>query len=178
VAELQKRIKIYQKDKKMNFINTIFSPRSENTISVNEGINLLNVRDPEVFNFYHQYINQVVAEYAHLTITCKNGQLGSCVQTDWTNTAFNKIERYYYAPTVKYTKDILHIINTRIIYSGSYELVVNLSFKCFNGVVYNSEKKIVINFDHSEFYNRTVAIPRKKRPFVTADDVQFEESPY
>ena len=65
-----------------------------------------------------------------------------------------------------------------MIYSGSYELDIVLTYKCFNGVLYSSEKKIVINFNHSEFYNRTVAVTRRKRAYITAEDVQLTENPY
>lgn len=162
----------------MTFINSIFCPNRGNSLSVSTGINVLDLYDGDMLDFYHQHINQAAVEYARLTITCRNGELSSCEQSDWKNVGFSKIERCYYAPTAKYSKDILHIINTKIIFSGSYDLDIHLTYKCFNGVIYSSEKKIVINFNHSEFYNRTVAVPRRKRAFITAEDVQLAESPY
>jgi hypothetical protein len=83
-------------------------------------------------------MSQAAVEYAHLEITCRNGQLSSCNQADWRNSAFNKVERYYYAPTAKYCRDVLHIINSKIIFLGSYELEVALTLKTFSGVVYKS----------------------------------------
>lgn len=167
-----------QKDRKMAFINTIFCPNRSNSLSVSSGLNVLDLCDSDMLEFYHQHINQVAIEYARLSITCRNGELSSCEQGDWKNVGFNRIERCYYAPTAKYSRDILHIINTKILFSGSYELDIGLTYKCFNGVIYSSEKKIVINFNHSEFYNRTVAVPRRKRAFMTAEDVQLAENPY
>lgn len=178
VEPLSRAIAGCQTERRMTFVNSIFCPKRGNALSVSTGINVLDLHDGEMLEFYHQHINQVVIEYARLTITCRNGELSSCEQSDWKNLSFNKIERCYYAPTAKYSKDILHIINTKIIFSGSYELDISLTYKCFNGVIYSSEKKIVINFNHSEFYNRTVAVPRRKRAFMTAEDVQLQESPY
>ncbi len=139
---------------------------------------MLNPHEPGLLEFYQQHLNQAAVEYAHLEITCRNGQLSSCNQTGWHNSAFNKIERYYHAPTGKYSRDILHIINTKIILAGCYELDVALTLKTFSGTVVKSEKKLVINFNHSEYYNRTVILPRKKRVFVSAEDIQLEETPY
>lgn len=162
----------------MKFINTIFSPYRDNSLSVCQGVNFISTSDPDAFLFYHHHINQVAIQYAHLTITCRNGQLGSSSELDWKNTAFNKIQRYYFAPTIKYAKDIVHIVNSQIIYNGSYQLNINLQYKCFNGVVYSSEKKIVIDFNHSEFYNRTVAIPKRKRIFITSNNIELLGDPY
>jgi hypothetical protein len=104
----------------MRFVNTIFSRLKESSIRVSEGVNVLNLHEPGLLEFYQQHLNQTAVEYAHLEITCRNGQLSSCNQAGWRNSAFNKIERYYHAPTGKYTKDILHIVNTKIILTGSY----------------------------------------------------------
>jgi hypothetical protein len=171
-------VREWQQGGRMRFVNSIFSPMKESSIAVSEGVNLLNLKEPGLLEFYHQHIGQAAVEYAHLTITCRNGQLSSCSQTGWCNSAFNKIERYYHAPTGKYSRDILHIINTKIIFTGSYELEVALTLKTFAGTVYKSEKKLVINFNHSEFYNRTVVVQKRKKVFVSADDIQLEESPY
>jgi hypothetical protein len=51
---------------------------------------------------------------------------------------------------------------------------VALILKTFSGTVYKAEKKLVINFNHSEYYNRTVILPRKKRVFVSSEDIQLE----
>ena len=162
----------------MRFVNSIFSEMKDNCIGVSEGVNLLNVNEDGLMEFYHHHISQAAVEYAHLQITCRNGQLSSCNQTWWRNSAFNKIERYYYAPTGKYSRDILHIINTKIMFYGSYELEVALTLKNFSGVVYKSKKNLIINFNQSEFYNRTVVVPRRKKIFVSGDDIQLQESPY
>lgn len=162
----------------MRFINSVFSPAKESCVSVSEGLNLLNSNESGLLEFYHQHINQAAVEWAHLEITCRNGQLNSCNQADWHNIAFNKIERHYHAPTGKYSRDVLHIINNRVLIVGSYELEVVLTFKTLAGAVLRSEKKLVINFDHSEFYNRTVIIPKRKRVFVSSEDIQLEDSPY
>lgn len=162
----------------MRFVNTIFSRLKESSIGVSEGVNLLNLHEPGLLEFYQQHLSQAAVEYAHLEITCGNGQLSSCNQAGWRNSAFNKIERYYHAPSGKYTNDILHIINTKIIMMGSYELEVALVLKTFSGTIYKAEKKLVINFNHSEYYNRTVIIPRKKKLFVSAEDIQLEGNPY
>lgn len=61
-------------------------------------------------------------EYAHLSITCRNGEINSCSQDDWRNTAFNKIERKYYGPSIRYAKDVLHFVNSKITYGGEYDL--------------------------------------------------------
>lgn len=104
----------------MRFVNTIFCSDVENKISTNLGFNIISNDDLDAFEYYHKHINQIAIEYAHLSITCTNGELNSCSQSDWKNTSFNKIERYYSAPTYKYTKDIIHIINTKIVFEGSY----------------------------------------------------------
>lgn len=122
----------------MGFINTIFSPCKENSIGVSEGLNLLCSSEPAVMEFYHHHINQTAVEYAHLEVTCRNGQLNSCSQKDWRNTGFNKIERYYHAPTGKYARDMLHFVNNRILIMGSYELQVALTVKTLSGAVYKS----------------------------------------
>jgi hypothetical protein len=44
--------------------------------------------------------------------------------------------------------------------------------------VYSTNKKVVINFDHSELYTRTVALPKRKRAFVVGNDIQLQRNPY
>jgi hypothetical protein len=117
-------------------------------------------------------------QYAHLVITCRNGEIYSYSQNCWKNTAFNKIERSYYGPSVRYIKDALHFINSKIVFSGSYDLDIQLKFKCFGGKLYTSEKKIAINFDHNEVYTRTVCAQRKPRTYYFSEDLELEETPY
>jgi hypothetical protein len=117
-------------------------------------------------------------ESAHLAITCRNGEISSCKQEDWRNSSFNKIERTYYGPSIRYTKDVLHFINSKVIYEGSYELDISLTLKCFGGTTYTADKKIAISFDHSEMYNRTVCPPKKSRIYCSTEDIVLEENPY
>lgn len=106
-------------------------------------------------------------EFAHLAITCQNGVISSCSQEEWRNTAFNKIERSYYGPSIRYLKDVLHFINAKIIYEGSYDLHISLTLKCFGGTTYTSDKNITITFDHGDIYNRTVCPPRRNRIYYS-----------
>lgn len=106
----------------IKFICNIFSPKPDNHVSISEGINSLSIHQPFIYEFFHHYANQMAIEFAHLVITCSNGIINSCNQQEWANTAFNKIERRYYGPSIRYQKDILHFINSRIIFYGSYEL--------------------------------------------------------
>jgi hypothetical protein len=117
-------------------------------------------------------------EYAQLSITCRNGEINSCSQGEWRNTAFNKIERKYYGPSIRYLKDILHFINSKVHYEGEYDLEISLNFKCFGGATYTAEKHVAISFDHTEMYNRTVCAPRKARLYYSTEDLVLEENPY
>lgn len=91
VEPLSRMIGNCQKEQRLTFINSIFCPNRENRLSVSTGINVMDLYDSDMLEFYHQHINQVVIEYAKLTITCRNGELSSCEQNDWKNIGFNKI---------------------------------------------------------------------------------------
>lgn len=82
--------------------------------------------------------------------------INSYNQNEWINTAFNKVERHYYGPSILYRKDVLHFINSKRIRGGSYELNITLTYRHFDGNSYASHKRVRVAFDEKQNYHRTV----------------------
>ncbi len=88
--------------------------------------------DRFVFEFFHHDLNQMALEYAHLSITCRNGEINSCRQDDWRNTAFNKIERKeLWAQHSVIRAMSLHFVNSKITYGGEYDLDIRAQLPMF-----------------------------------------------
>lgn len=94
-----------------DFIVTIFGPFQTQKVSMNEGISCLSylngLNKMISYQMYLIYYSALVN--GTLSITCNNGQVISSDKDSWTNVAFNKIERKYFAPSIKYDKDVLSI---------------------------------------------------------------------
>lgn len=140
----------------IKFISTIFSPVSGSHISISQGINKLCINDRFFLSYYHHYLSQMAVEHAHLSIQCSNGVINSYAQHEWINTSFNKVERHYFGPSIRYRKDVLHFINSKRIRGDSYELNITLTYRHFDGNSYTSHKKVKVAIDERQKYHRTV----------------------
>ena len=159
----------------------IFGPFTANEISISQGISYFSTAKKEttdLVQILHSYLAQIAIEFATLTISCGNGSISSRSQNEWRNISFNAIERHYYGPSIKYERDTLHFINSKLDVKGSYELTFNLRFKCFDGLSYTSRKSLVIDFNNTEAYLRSVGMPYKTKFYLSPYDLPMKENPY
>ena len=66
IPSIKSKVREWQQEGKMRFVNSIFSEMKDNCIGVSEGVNLLNVNEDGLMEFYHHHISQAAVEYAHL----------------------------------------------------------------------------------------------------------------
>ena len=160
---------------------TLMAPFRVSEISVSHGINSLSTEKHDfekLMAIFHSHLANAAIEYATLTITCGNGSISSRCQEEWRNVSFNCIERDYYGPSIKYHQDILHFVNTKIDLVGSYQLDFTLRFKQFSGQVYSSHKCLVINFNHTQTYLKSVGMPYKGRMYEGPLKLQLRDNPF
>ena len=139
---------------------------------------MFSLDDDEAVEYYHKhYLNQMAIEFACLQINCRNGEITSMAQHNWANVAFDRIERNYYGPSVKYDRDVVHIISNHFALDGHYDLEISLLFKYFDGQTYKVEKRVSIHFERGQLLHRTMRVEdRTERLFESTQDYGFEES--
>ena len=75
---------------------------------------------------YHRVINSAAVKKAKVSLECVGGELGSTAQSNWTNTAFNRLESTYYGPSIHYTHDNINFVVLDPAIDSQFDFVIQL----------------------------------------------------